>query len=118
MDGALKELTKLQKLSSFKPSVSPSRSSISYLTASSFNSSGKKPTTGIVDSLDGLLAALRDIKERIEAGTASEEGVANVAKIVEERKREIDDRQKEIYATLGKVGKTLDKVCSCASSGA
>lgn len=112
MDGALKELTKLQKLTSNKPSTSNPRASVSYLTASSLSSSGKKPTTAIVDSLDGLLAALRDVKERIEAGTASEEDVANVAKIVEERKREVDDRQKEIYATLGKVGKTLDKVCS------
>ena len=50
------------------------------------------------------------MKERIEAGTASEEDVANVSKIVEERKKEIEERQKEIHATLGRVGKALDKV--------
>ena len=114
MSSPLKELDKLQHLTSFKPKPAPStsRSSISYLTSSSLggSSSGKKATTGIVDSLDGLLAALKDVKERIEAGTASEEDVANVSKIVEERKKEIEERQKEIHATLGRVGKALDKV--------
>lgn len=100
MEGPLKELTKLEQLTSFSPSSSHASSS-----------SGKaKSTQSIADSLDHLLYALRDIKERLEAGTASEEDVGNVWRIVEERKKEIDDRQKEIHATLGKVGKAIDKV--------
>ncbi|THH07438.1 hypothetical protein EW145_g3381 [Phellinidium pouzarii] len=108
MDGPLKELDKLQTLSSFEDKASSS----SYASAviSAVPLSGKrKQTTNIADALDGLLAALRDAKERVEAGTASEDDVANVANIVEERKKEVDERQREIHATLGRIGKALDK---------
>ncbi|KLO18529.1 ubiquitin-protein ligase E3 [Schizopora paradoxa] len=104
MDAALKDLSKLENLTHL------SRAS-SYVQRSPLAStSGKgKSTSSIEESLDGLLASLRDVKERLEAGTASEEDVANVCKIIEERKKEVDERQKEIYSTLGKVGKALDK---------
>ncbi|EJD06029.1 ubiquitin-protein ligase E3 [Fomitiporia mediterranea MF3/22] len=87
MDIPLKELDKLQKLTT----------------------NGKGKSVGVAESLDGLLAALRDVKERVESGTASEQDVANIEKIVEERRKEIDERQKEVHATLGRIGKALDK---------
>lgn len=113
MDIALKELEKLQKLTDFEPSK-PS-SSISILTAASLASKGKA-TTSVADSLDGLLASLRDIKERLEAGSASEDDIQSIGTIIDERKKEVDDRQKEVYATLGRIGKALDKVISLDST--
>ncbi|KAH8117552.1 ubiquitin-protein ligase E3 [Phellopilus nigrolimitatus] len=109
MDGPLKELDKLQKLTAFTSEPFSLHSILSIPTAVALNGGKGKHTTSIVDALDGLLAALRDVKERVESGTASEEDVANVAKIVEERKKEIEERQKEIHASLGRVGKALDK---------
>ncbi len=105
MDVALKDLSKLESLTAF----SAGSSSVPRIPTASSSGKGKN-TLSIEDSLDGLLASLRDVKERLEAGTASEDDVANVCKIVEERKKEIDERHKEIYSTLGKVGKALDKV--------
>ncbi|KAL5511842.1 hypothetical protein ACEPAH_5060 [Sanghuangporus vaninii] len=103
MDAVLKELDRLQSLTSFDPG--PSSSGLT----SPFTVQKGKQTIGVAEALDGLLAALRDVKERVESGTASEHDVANIAKIVEERKKEIDDRQKEIHATIGRIGKALDK---------
>lgn len=62
------------------------------------------------DTLDGLLAALHDVKERIEAGIASENDTANLSQVVHEKRSEVEDRQKEIHGTLGRIGKALDKV--------
>ncbi|KAL5533317.1 hypothetical protein ACEPAF_5093 [Sanghuangporus sanghuang] len=103
MDAVIKELDRLQNLTSFDPG--PSSSGLT----SPFTAQKGKQTIGVAEALDGLLAALRDVKERVESGTASEHDVANIAKIVEERKKEIDDRQKEIHATIGRIGKALDK---------
>lgn len=80
------------------------------LSASTISAGKGKQTVGVSDTLDGLLAALRDVKERIEAGTASEADVTNIARIVDERRSDVEDRQKEIHGTLGRIGKTLDKV--------
>ena len=97
MDGALKELDKLEKLTAF--------------TSKATVSTGKgKTTVPVAESLDGLLLSLRDLKERLEAGVASEEDVASVSKIIEERKKEIDERMKETHSSLVRVGKALDKV--------
>ena len=110
MDAALKELDKLKKLTDLEPSR-PS-AAISVLSAASLANKGKA-TTSVADSLDGLLASLRDVKERLEAGSASEDDISSIATIVDERKREIDDRQKEVYGTLNRIGKALDKVSIC-----
>lgn len=109
MDTAIKELQKLQKLTEFEPAKL--KTTISVLSAASL-ANKSKVTTGVVDSLDGLLASLRDVKERLEAGSASEDDILAISTTIEERKKEIDDRQKEAYATLGRIGKALDKV-SC-----
>lgn len=115
MDIPLKELDKLQKLTSLTSKPSLPNSSLTVFTPNSLAAAKGKQTTGVADALDGLLAALRDVKERVESGTASEQDVANISKIVEERKKEVDERQKEIHATLGRIGKALDKVCCSCS---
>ena len=94
MDAALKELDKLQQLTSDSPST------------------GKSKTPAIHDSLNSLLQSLHAQKKRLEAGIASEAELATLAKTVESRKKEIDERQKEIYNSLARYGKALDKVCS------
>ena len=94
MDAALKELDKLQQLTSDSPST------------------GKSKTPAIHDSLNSLLQSLHAQKKRLEAGIASEAEFAALAKTVELRKKEIDERQKEIYNSLARYGKALDKVCS------
>lgn len=92
MDGPLKELAKLEKLTDFSPRTS------------------KGKVSSVADSLDSLLDALHDVKQRIEAGTASEEVVMDLTNIVEERKKEIEERQKEVYGAINRYGKALDKV--------
>ncbi|KAN0140839.1 CTLH/CRA C-terminal to LisH motif domain containing protein [Lactarius tabidus] len=91
MDAALKELDKLQQLTSDSPST------------------GKSKTPAIQDSLNSLLQTLHAQKKRLEAGIASEAELATLAKSVESRKKEIDERQKEIYNSLARYGKALDK---------
>lgn len=92
MDAALKELEKLEKLSS-----------------NSRSAKGKAPC--IADSLDSLLRSLRETKERVQSGTATEETLSGLSGTVESTKKDIDDRQKEIYNSLARYGKALDKVC-------
>ena len=92
MDAAVKELVKLEKLTS-TPS-SPSK--------------GKSPS--IDNSLDFLLETLHDLRQHLMDGIASEEEIRDLSKVVDARKKEIDDRQKEVYNTLARYGKALDKV--------
>ncbi|KAF7984055.1 hypothetical protein HWV62_17593 [Athelia sp. TMB] len=89
MDGPLKELAKLEKLTE--------------------NGSGKGKSASIGTSLDSLLQSLRDVKDRLEAGTETEDTFSQLAKTVEARKKEVDERQKEIYNSLSRFGKALDK---------
>lgn len=110
MQTALKELDKFQKLTSLPSEGFLASSRVSLLSASSLSSGKGKQTTSVSDTLDGLLAALRDVKERVEAGTASEADVANLSRIVDEKRSDVEDRQKEVHATLGRIGKALDKV--------
>ncbi|KDQ61053.1 hypothetical protein JAAARDRAFT_32047 [Jaapia argillacea MUCL 33604] len=88
MEAPLKELAKLEQL-----------------TSKASSSKGKS----IPDSLDSLLQSLRDAKNRLEAGAASEDTLVNLAKTVDARKKDVDDRQKEIYNSLARMGKALDK---------
>jgi hypothetical protein len=89
MDGALKELAKLEKLTT--PSLTKGKPSV-------------------IDSLDALLESLRDAKHRVDDGTATEDTFSQLALIAEERKKELDERQKEIYGSLARFGKAVDKV--------
>jgi len=90
MDASLKELTKLEKLVS-----------------NSSSSKGKSPC--IADSLDSLLQSLSQAKESIQAGTASEDTLSDLSSKVDSTRKDVDERQKEIYNSLAKFGKTLDK---------
>ena len=90
MDTLLKELGKLEKLTS---GTSPK---------------GKAPS--IIESLDSLLESLREVKDRFQAGTATEDTLGVLSKTIEARKKEIDEKQKEIYNSLQRYGKSLDKV--------
>ncbi len=93
MDAALKELDKLQHLTSDLPSTN------------------KNKTPAIQESLNSLLLTLHVQKKRFEAGFASEADLETLVKTVESKKKEIDERQKEIYNSLARYGKALDKVC-------
>ncbi|KAH9484311.1 E3 ubiquitin-protein ligase RMND5A [Psilocybe cubensis] len=86
MDGLLKELTKLEKLTTV-------------------NGKG----ISIIQSLDTLLQSLKEAREGFLKGTCSEEDLRRLAQLVEAKKKEVDDRQKDIYSVLSRLGKALDK---------
>lgn len=71
----------------------------------------KSKTKTIPASLDGLLAALHDAKRQLTVGAMSVADASQaVNKSVEGSKKEIEDRQKEVYNSLNRLGKALDKV--------
>ncbi|KAF8507231.1 CTLH/CRA C-terminal to lish motif domain-containing protein [Gautieria morchelliformis] len=98
MDTPLKELGKLEKLQAFpsSPHSTPSKPA-------------PKPTPSVSETLDSLLNSLQELKQRVEAGTTSEVVVQDAARLVEEKKKELDEKQKEIHGSLGKLGKAIDK---------
>lgn len=74
----------------------------------------KNKSKSIQTSLDTLLASLRDAKTRLsdDAGEGTSEEVAlAVSAAVELSKKEIEERQKEVYNSLNRMGKALEKVC-------
>jgi len=87
MDALLKELTKLEKATS---------------------ASGKGPSIG--QSLDSLLDLLHQAKEAFLDGRGTKEDLVKLAQYVEAKKKEVDERQKEVYSVLSRLGKALDKV--------
>ncbi|KAG5654513.1 hypothetical protein H0H81_001154 [Sphagnurus paluster] len=86
MEGPLKELVKLEKLTASK---------------------GKAPS--ISDSLDALLSSLHDVKNQLEKGQVDQDTLQQLSRTVEAKKRDIDDRQKEVYSSVSRLGKALDK---------
>jgi protein SFI1 len=89
MDAALKELAKLEKLTA----------------------DGKAKSPPIDQTLDALLATLRAERERVQSGNGSPETLEGLATNVESLKKDLDDRQKEIYNSISRYGKALDKAC-------
>lgn len=89
MDSLLKELTKLEKLTAV-------------------NGKG----ASIAQSLDSLLQSLKEARAAFLDGECSEEDLKQLAQLVEAKKKEVDDRQKEVYSVLSRLGKALDKVCT------
>ena len=87
MDPLLKELTKLEKL-----------------TATS--SKG----LSIAQSLDSLLHLLHQAREKFVRGECSEDNIRQLVQMVESKKKDVDERQKEVYSVLSRLGKALDKV--------
>ncbi|KAG9318435.1 hypothetical protein JVU11DRAFT_526 [Chiua virens] len=88
MDGPTKELEKLRA-------------------STEGSSKGKIPS--VESSLDSLLHSLREVKSRIEAGTVTQDTFALLSQTVDARKKEIDEKQKEIYNAIARLGKALDK---------
>ena len=89
MDAALKELAKLEKLTA----------------------DGKAKSPPIDQTLDALLSTLRAERERVQSGNVPPETFEGLATKVESLKKDLDDRQKEIYNSISRYGKALDKVC-------
>lgn len=95
MDAALKELTKLEKLTTA--------------------SSGRGGSSNTQASLDTLLQSLHAARDALATGgECSEASVRQLAQTVDAKKKEVDDRQKEVYSVLARLGKALDKVRSAA----
>ncbi|KAG6854323.1 hypothetical protein C0991_008218 [Blastosporella zonata] len=87
MEGPLKELAKLEKLTTAK---------------------GKAPS--INDSLDGLIYSLHDAKRKLEdSGFVDPEALKELSRAIESKKKDVDDRQKEVYSSVSRLGKALDK---------
>lgn len=86
MDALLKETTKLEKLS------------------------GKGKSYPGYEIVDSLLAALYEAKSQALSGSVNEQTLNQLSNLAEAKKKEIDDRQKEIYTCLSRLGKALDKV--------
>jgi hypothetical protein len=87
MDASLKELTRLETLTA---------------------SDGKSPS--IIDSLDSLLDSLREAKEEFLVGNCTEEQLNQLTQTIESKKREVEDRQRDVYSVMSRFGRTLDKV--------
>lgn len=87
MDPLLKELTKLEKLTA---------------------TSAKGPS--IAQSLDSLLHLLHQAREQFVRGECSEESIRQLVQVIENKKKDVDERQKEVYSVLSRLGKALDKV--------
>ncbi|KIK59865.1 hypothetical protein GYMLUDRAFT_44340 [Collybiopsis luxurians FD-317 M1] len=87
MDAPLKELSRLEKLTA--------------------KSSGRNKAANIIDSLDALLATLDSAKSNVDHITL--DSWNSIVQTVEAKKKEIDDRQKEIYSVTAKLGKAIDK---------
>jgi hypothetical protein len=93
MEVPLAELSKLEKL------TAPS---------SSFKS--KSPSTS--DTLSSLLQSLRQCKDLADSGTLTAQTLDELARTVEGKKKALDDRQKEVYSSVARIGKAMDKVTS------
>ena len=89
MDACLAELAKPEKLTS---------------------PTGKGKAPPVPDSLDSLLQSLREARAQCEAGNVSASSLKSLSRTVDARKKDIDDRQKEVYNAVSKLGKALDKV--------
>ncbi|KAF9464657.1 ubiquitin-protein ligase E3 [Collybia nuda] len=85
MEGPLKELTKLERL-----------------TVSS------EKALSIADSLASLLNLLQDAKQQYQDRDL-DEGLLTLLSRTIEIKKEVDDRQKEVYSSIARLGKALDK---------
>lgn len=77
-------------------------------------SKSKAPAPPIELSLDALLLQMYDLRQKLdvdgEPGNVTDDDFKSLAKAIEERRKDIDERQKEVYASLTRMGKLLDKV--------
>ncbi|KIK31264.1 hypothetical protein PISMIDRAFT_85678 [Pisolithus microcarpus 441] len=68
---------------------------------------GRNPS--IEGSLDSLLQTLYQVKNELETDSMSKDRLVLLAQTVEAKKKEIDEKQKEIYNAIVRLGKALDK---------
>jgi hypothetical protein len=87
MDASLKELAKLEKLA---------------------NAKDKGPS--ISSTLDSLLQTLHHVQAAIQTGEPSPESFIALGQAIEAKKKDIDERQKEVYSATSRFGKALDRV--------
>ncbi|KAK7467088.1 hypothetical protein VKT23_004148 [Stygiomarasmius scandens] len=85
MDAPLKELGKLEKLTS------------------------KSSSWGKAEAVDAIIAALQNVKELAATGEVSEETWKTLCETLEAKKKEVDERQKEVYNSVARLGKAIDK---------
>jgi hypothetical protein len=74
---------------------------------------GGGKSLSVADSLDALLKSLHSAKAALRSESTEKsvgDIIAEVGKGVEEKRANVEERQKEFYNTLGKLGKALDKV--------
>jgi hypothetical protein len=95
-DPILKELDKLEFL--FHNASTPAPSSI------------KVKSPSIPSSLDALLSSLNDAKRQLDSRVSPNTVGAQISNAIDGRKKDIDERLKEVYNSLGRIGKTLEKV--------
>ncbi|TEB35872.1 ubiquitin-protein ligase E3 [Coprinellus micaceus] len=87
MQAPLKELDKLESLTS-----------------------GKAKGPSIQASLDSLLNTLKETKDTIAAsGTVDPARIQTMSQAVDGRKKDVEDRQKEVYSSMSRFGKAWDK---------
>ncbi|TFK29891.1 ubiquitin-protein ligase E3 [Coprinopsis marcescibilis] len=91
MDGPLKELTKLERLTTTK---------------------GKG--VSVPDTLDSLLKSLQEAKDAVAHNGVNPAQVRELSKTIETKKKEVEDRQKETYSSMSRFGKAWDKKLSTA----
>jgi len=94
-DTFLKELDKFQFL--FHNAQTPAPGSV------------KVKSPPIPSSLDALLAILKDAKQQLDSGVSPNALGTQISNAIDGRKKDIDERLKEVYNSLGRIGKTLDK---------
>ncbi|KAI6106414.1 CTLH/CRA C-terminal to lish motif domain-containing protein, partial [Pisolithus croceorrhizus] len=70
-------------------------------------SKGRNPS--IEGSLDSLLQTLHQVKNKIETESRNKDTLVLLAQTIEAKKKEIDEKQKEIYNAIVRLGKALDK---------
>jgi len=97
MDAALKELEKLEKLVGNAPNKKAKSKSIS-------------------DALDHVEQLLERAQQQSHAGALSPRDLQTLAQSVEAQKKSVDERQKEIYSAMSRVGKALDKARGTVAS--
>ena len=73
--------------------------------------SGKAKGPSIQASLDSLLNTLKETKDAIAAsGTVDPARIQAMSQAVDGRKKDVEDRQKEVYSSMSRFGKAWDKV--------
>lgn len=65
----------------------------------------------INDSLDSLLSHLHDIKATCDSDLPTSR-LLHLSKLVDSTKKDVVSRQKDIYSSIARLGKNIDKVTS------